>query len=252
MRSFFDKITKEGNDYVIPCDQDENSEFNISETSIELSSLSKCGEISGTTILDKIIKIGKELHKENIVLQDASEIKYSPDCRYSLAKYKILLTGQSWYNKFGFVSINHVTDREHNEQQRILPLHEFIDSVNTKYKIHETQNIDTALQRMKMGELKKRYQEIIKTYSSLENYKEQRLQKLESEQFVNLTQFIEVYADLSIHPDMPVYIVIQIIDAYLKTLPVVVCDDKIRMLMQFIKGSSYYMLKYNHFLVLTL
>ena len=251
--SFFGKnaLRKEGNNYVILCGTEKDSTFSVSKTSIELINLSKCGEISGTTILKQIINMGKDLHKETIVLQDESKINLSPDCRYDLSYYKILLTGQSWYNQFGFVSVDHTTDMEHNERQRTLPFHEFVDRINTYFKQQELEGLTYFLQQMQNPEIQKRNRRLMETYSSLENYKEHKTQKIESSVYLNTTQFIDVYSDLGITEDMPVYIVVQLIDAYLKKLPVVVCDDKIRMLIKLITGSRY-MLKYTFNLVLTL
>jgi hypothetical protein len=59
--SFFDKelIKKEGkDDYIVICElnEDDESHFKIFEDTITIYTLSKCGDRSGTSILEKIIQ----------------------------------------------------------------------------------------------------------------------------------------------------------------------------------------------------
>lgn len=257
--SVFDKkdITKEDDNYIIRCEKEgEYSHFMISENSIIIYQLSKCGEISGTSILAKIIKIGKDLRKNTIDLADASDI-YIEDCKYSLSHYKILLTGQSWYNKFGFISENHDTDVAYNELQRMLPLHEFIITAIENYKLIEMHRLYSRLEGMQNPDASRyykiQYDKIISSGSTLEDYKIQQETEIETEstQMFNIHHFLEVYSELGITGDMPVSVIIKIIDDYIRSLHVVVCDDKLRMLIQLIDISKY-MLKYTHHLKLTL
>jgi hypothetical protein len=258
--SFFEKelIKKNGKDnYIVICElnEEDESHFCIFEDKITIYTLSKCGERSGTSILEKIIQIARQLNKPTVDLADASTITISEGCKYDLSFYKILLTGQSWYNKFGFVSENHAGDVAYNEQQRRLSLYDFERTVNRNYKIQEIALLENQLQKMKDPStmsrvIRNQYEKIMRTYSTLENYKEQRLREIESTTLLDKDQFCEVFSDLGISEDMPVNIIIERIDAHIKTHPVS-CDDKMRMLIKLIKSCDY-ILRYTHLLVLTL
>jgi predicted metal-binding protein len=244
--SFFDKelIKKEGKDeYIVICElnEDDESHFCIFEDKITIYTISKCGERSGTSILEKIIQIAKQLNKSTVNLADASTITISKGCKYDLSFYKILLTGQSWYNKFGFISENHATDVDYNEHQRRLSLNEFAMTVNNLQKMKDPMSRPIRIQ----------YEKIMKTHSTLENYKEQMLREIESKQVLDKKQFCEVFSDLGINENMPVNKIIEIIDAYIKAQPSIQCDEKMKMLIDLIKSCNY-ILKYTHLLVLTL
>jgi hypothetical protein len=84
---------------------------------IEIDAINKCN-INGNTIIKHIKFIGKELGCVTLRLEDQSTI-YQIDntkftlylydilgekCTIPLSYYKILLNGESWYNKYGFTS----------------------------------------------------------------------------------------------------------------------------------------------------
>jgi hypothetical protein len=93
------KISKK--DPVLDCIQ-----FKIMNEHIYITSLNRCGEISGTILLDNIYKLAQKLPNiKNIQLYDESYI-LKCNKRISLATIKILTTGQSWYNKLEYTSKN--------------------------------------------------------------------------------------------------------------------------------------------------
>lgn len=95
-------------------------ELSFNKTRMDITSLSKCivnesNNISnsskglGNQTLKHIIGIGEELNLKQLQLIDASTIvnPYKSECSIDLSIYKILIEGQSWYNKHGFKSSNH-------------------------------------------------------------------------------------------------------------------------------------------------
>jgi hypothetical protein len=99
-----------------------------------IESLGKCGEHSGTKILRNLLQVAKCLKLEHIFLEDASKIKSSSsgkECAFDLWVLHILTTGQSWYNKHGFISDYCENEFAHNSQVLNTTLGNFI---NTYFK----------------------------------------------------------------------------------------------------------------------
>ena len=104
-------------------------ELNFTKTEMEIDYLSKClfnesesmyniSKGVGNKSLKHLINIGSDLKLKKLILYDASNINISyiyngesNKYRISLAIYKILIEGQSWYNKNGFKSINHEKEK---------------------------------------------------------------------------------------------------------------------------------------------
>jgi len=100
---------------------------------IAIHILSKCGINSGTSLLQKIDELAKQIPGiKYIELFDVSTILLN-NIKIDLAFYKILTTGQSWYNCFGYVSDNYANEEEENDKlrQQLLTL-ELIDSCKDK------------------------------------------------------------------------------------------------------------------------
>lgn len=94
-------------------------QFEIKNDHIYIKSLNRCGDIYGTTLLNKIFNLAQELQNiQNIQLYDES---YILKCNkiISLATIKILITGQSWYNKLGYKSENYENKLISNKQIRL-------------------------------------------------------------------------------------------------------------------------------------
>jgi hypothetical protein len=92
------------------------------EKFIRIPSLHKCGINPGTTsgsiLLQKIHEIAKQIPGISYIeLFDFSEIRLNW-ISIDLAFLKILTTGRSWYNSFGYVSVNYKTELEDNEKLR--------------------------------------------------------------------------------------------------------------------------------------
>ena len=121
----------------INCSMDtDSSKFRLYEDEMYIDNLSKCGHIKGKTILDGIMHISQDLNLRRVELYDISSIERC-DYFYSLAHFYILLTGESWYNKFGFVSSSHRENVEYNQEIRTLPLYEFLLRANSDLDVDE-------------------------------------------------------------------------------------------------------------------
>ena len=138
IQQYFPNIIKiEENTYRIPCSNEyKSTDFSIIDNIITLSYLYKCEAISGTEILLKLQKMAIDLKIIYIELQDASVIQINDcidECSYSLSIYYILLYGISWYNKYGFISSDHVKNNIYNNEKRKLPFNKFIEKAIQKY-----------------------------------------------------------------------------------------------------------------------
>jgi hypothetical protein len=114
----------------------DSSKFRLYEDELYIDNLSKCGHIKGKTILDGIMHIAQDLNLRRVELYDISSIERC-DYDYSLAHFYILLTGESWYNKFGFVSTTHRENVEYNQEIRTLTLEEFLLRSNSDLDVDE-------------------------------------------------------------------------------------------------------------------
>jgi len=85
---------------------------------IVIQNLNKCGNSSGTNLLLKIDELVKKIPEiKYIELFDGSTILLD-NIEIDLAFLKILTTGQSWYNCFGYVSNNYQNEVNENEKLR--------------------------------------------------------------------------------------------------------------------------------------
>ncbi len=257
------KVDKDyDNIYEITCgtNHGKSSGFSIYEDRIDLNELSSCDDITGSSILEKIITLSKRLRK-NIELYDSSTIHaVNSDCSYSLALFSILRTGKSWYNKHGFMSLEHYDNVEYNTQFLNLSLsdfmilakdnyvskkttifltHEFSDlnNINNEYKKHESIEILKKVMSLKFHSLIDSYVNIIKTHGSLANYKSSTLEKIAQHELLNIDKFIAAYDNLDFTADTNITTIIQLIYPKLSREPT--CDDKFMRLSELVNSSEY-------------
>ena len=100
--------------------------------------------LSGTYILHHLIKVAKNLNYTIFVGTDLSFLTLSNPgkTKVDLAHYKILLDGQSFYNKARFHSIYHEQNVRHNQQIRELNVRDIINSDTDVEKIEEAFDIE--------------------------------------------------------------------------------------------------------------
>jgi hypothetical protein len=106
---------------------------------IYLDELNKCGNYSGTEVIKVIETFAKENNYIQISLFDQSRIipaNGSWRCYISLAPLHILSTGNTWYNKLGYVSENYSKELAHHTQMIKKPFINFLHEMNNKYKNH--------------------------------------------------------------------------------------------------------------------
>ena len=94
--------------------------------------IEKYKNYSGTTIMKKVIELGKKLNVKYIELCDCAMFKLGDykDLSICLAPFHIITTGFSWYNKLGFKS--DATNDEILENEKIINLYLF-DLVDDEY-----------------------------------------------------------------------------------------------------------------------
>ena len=97
-------------------------QFHITDNHMVLHYLRRCSEISGKVILQRIITIGRVLSLDTIELHDASLIR----CDFPLYTLSILQHGETWYNRMGFLSPTHATDKEINDALRHMNWEDFV------------------------------------------------------------------------------------------------------------------------------
>ncbi len=127
----------------------------------DTNNISNSSKGLGNTIVKNLIKIGSELNMKQLELVDGSTIinPYKSECNINLSIYKILIEGQSWYNKHGFKSINHETEKAQWETIR----NDNFFSVFLKYK-------DNSIKKkIKLIETRTDIIHILDTYSKLQD-----------------------------------------------------------------------------------
>ena len=87
-----------------------------------LYSLRRCPGHSGTSILQRIIEIGRELSLDSIELEDLSMV----GCDYPLYTLSILQHGETWYHRMGFRSDNYEKNKKTHEDIRHQRFEDFV------------------------------------------------------------------------------------------------------------------------------
>lgn len=115
--------------YGYACDDETKCEcfglkvFETSTYTIELDHIKyKYGEecnISGTKIIQKLTESFRDAHIPKVVLYDVAKMFVTyQNAPYGirLFVYNILLHGESWYNRYGYVSAEHEANKKHNTE----------------------------------------------------------------------------------------------------------------------------------------
>lgn len=90
--------------------------LNIHDAILYILQINKTNDITGTSIITKIISIAKHANVNKITLIDNSQIACENNESFKLYMFHILSTGMSWYNKMGFFSLNHERDYDTNKR----------------------------------------------------------------------------------------------------------------------------------------
>ena len=127
--------------FTIECRDKDPLKLTIHKDSIHVDLVAQCDNIgSGTDALKGIVRAAKALEIPKITLVDASSIQYGW-IGVDLAMLRILMTGQSWYNKQGFVSDDYEAEKVHNAAIIKMKFEKFLqlleDKANDKAKFQE-------------------------------------------------------------------------------------------------------------------
>lgn len=273
------RTEEEDNEYHITINcfgrDSDSSDFYINEdedNNIRMSYISRCGEISGTEILNKIINIGREINANFISLVDASLLYQDTDCEFDLAHYMILLNGQSWYNRFGFISKFHEREIRDNERIRSKSLENYIQSgilkkkflfvkklrekinlAESSYKIISSgQELDTD-KRDRLIKYHKFYLDIMENYGDFQNYleieKNREFSKLEYNTDELIQRIINIDS-INININTPIKDIVRILDIMIK-INKNYCDD-LKQIVKIIVDLSKDLLSYSPKLELNL
>jgi hypothetical protein len=109
--------------------------FVIYPDHIHIKALAKCGTTKGNDLLEKFDRLVSEIPNMTYIrLDDDSNIEL---CGHKIKLYilKILTTGESWYNKHGYVSDETIGEKAINARNINMPYEKFRDMVY-KDQIH--------------------------------------------------------------------------------------------------------------------
>jgi hypothetical protein len=70
--------------------------------------------LTGTEILQKLTNCFRELRLPKVVLFDVAKVVFQESIQISMHKFNILLYGESWYNRFGYISADYKEEKEQN------------------------------------------------------------------------------------------------------------------------------------------
>jgi hypothetical protein len=119
---------------------------------IYIGSINRCGEISGTKILNIIESFAKKFGYKKLELEDDSRLLGTPRsrkkggrCEISLALLSVLATGETWYNKVGFKSVYYQEEKKHNRKIIQQPFITFITRIaeRVEYTEQRSRNMPT-------------------------------------------------------------------------------------------------------------
>jgi len=129
-----------------------------SESHIYLNNLYKCTGFSGTEVLRAIEHFAKTNGYKTIELEDAAEIVGKPSmrsaasgygrCSIMLSFFNILATGETWYNKHGYVSKFTEQEKEHNAKIIQKPFVQYIKDLQIRFEVEDS-HIKPILDGMK-------------------------------------------------------------------------------------------------------
>jgi hypothetical protein len=107
--------------------------FGIDDTAeMYVESIDKCSGTAGNDIVQRIVWFAKSYGCRKINLVDAARLivgisRKNTYCKFKIYLLSILTTGQSWYNKFGFVSDNYENEVANNRNLMNITVGDFIN-----------------------------------------------------------------------------------------------------------------------------
>jgi hypothetical protein len=124
---------KNGRDLCLAFEIIEDEDEDDDGTVLYISKIVKCGDSSSMPLTRKVIKLIETMVKtipdppwslvKYIKLEDGSSINVCAGQNIDLRYLKILTTGESWYNSFGYKSLDHDANVAHNAVIINKPMH---------------------------------------------------------------------------------------------------------------------------------
>jgi len=138
----------------------------INTNDIFIGELHKCA-YKGTELLSLVDLFAKKMNISKISLVDGSEIETNCGISISLKYLKLLTSGESWYNSFGYISDNFENEKTHNKGIIDIPFVDMMELV--KEKMISEFNKKNSLERMQEELIN--YQENLRKITLIENPK---------------------------------------------------------------------------------
>lgn len=111
--------------------------FIIFGKEMDISDIAKCHQMSGSKSLVNLLEISKRFNVTNIQLVDAATI-WGDNCNFRVYLMQILSTGNSWYNKHGFISENYQKELSDNLPLLRMTVGEFIQKYIERFNKYQT------------------------------------------------------------------------------------------------------------------
>ena len=161
--------------------------------------IEKYDNFSGTTIMKKVIELGKKLNVKYIELCDYAMFNLGDykDLSISLAPFHIITTGSSWYNKLGFKS--DTTNDEIIENEKIINLY-LCDLVDDEYCERFEENFPEI--NIKNKTLKQIFIYLKQTYI---NHKSERKKMTYSQSYLLEDLTLDLFYILNYEPTLRYY-----------------------------------------------
>lgn len=132
---------KDRNNALFPFKIDFISEKNILDNDCYIANIHKTDKISGTNMMNLVIKILRKLNVDTVYLHDGAAVEFSDGVLVDLTFYKLIEKGITFYQKFGFkftINNNRYLIRKYGYDKH---LNKFIIKYIDQFKKIKIQNI---------------------------------------------------------------------------------------------------------------
>ena len=119
--------------------------FMIYGTTIYIEEIAKCEQMNGTASLLKLLEIYKKFNATTIYLTDAAEI-HGENCSFKVYLMQILSTGNSWYNKHGFISDEYEKELLNNSSLLGLTVRDFVEQYMKGINVSQTSKLQESME----------------------------------------------------------------------------------------------------------
>lgn len=150
VQSIFPNVDYKNNFYETPC-----VKLHIGNEFMIISNIKKCDENTGNQTIEKVIYLGRLLKEKigikKIKLMDTSVIHLDGNCGINMSIYFILSTGQSWYNRAGFISFEHKKEIKHNTKVRSWSVFEYVKNALIQKNLAKLESIENLTNKARIN-----------------------------------------------------------------------------------------------------